>query len=247
MGRYDKIKVYDNGWKQPSRIRIFKKGTGWVDFGMDDSDNKSDINVYKKSSNDFVRATLNKRVTYYSYSKGTGYTESSWGPGFDCGFSPTSSYGGFRFEFTATVYRRDSQKRCLYSSKAKYGTHYCYIDLNADGSITFKIDTDYSSYDAISVTTNAKLGLDQWGDLKIVAEKDSNTVYITWCGATITCSSRRAWQVSSNTTINPGYARIKTTGFKLQTYSNNTGGTQSITNTAAEIKVNESGSRINWV
>ena len=246
MGRYDKIRVYDNGWKQPSRIRVMKNGS-WVDLGDNDSTNNTDFNVYKLSSSKFVRATLDKKVTPYSYSQGTGYTESSWSPGFDCGFSPTSSYGGFRFEFTATVYRRDSAKRCLYSSKAKYGTHYCYIDLNADGSITFKIYTDYSSYGEVSVTTSAKLSLDQWGSLRIVAEKDSATVSITWCGATVTCSSRRAWQVSSNTTINPGGARISISGFKLQTYSNNTGGTQSITSTAAEIKNQISGNTVTWV
>ena len=246
MGRYDKIRVYDNGWKQPSRIRVMKNGS-WVDLGDNDSTNNTDFNVYKLSSSKFVRATLNKKVNSYSYQQGTGYTESSWSPGFDCGFSPSSSYGNYRFEFKATVCRRDSNKRCLYSSVAKYGTHYCYIDLNSDGSITFKVYTSYSSYGEASVTTNFKLGVGEWSDLKIVSDAGSSTVYVTWGGQTVTCSSRRAWQVSSNTTINSGGARIKTSGFRLETYSNTTGSTQSTSSTAAEIKQNVSGTTVEWV
>ena len=71
MGRYDKIRVYDNGWKQPSRIRVYKKDVGWVDFGDNNSDNNKDINVYKKSSNNFIRDTLNKKINYYYYQQGT--------------------------------------------------------------------------------------------------------------------------------------------------------------------------------
>lgn len=249
MGRYDKIKVYDNGWKQPSRIRIYKKGTGWVDFGANDSDNKSDINVYKKSSNDFVRATLNKKVTYYSYQQGTGYTESSWNPGFNCGFSPySSSAGNFIFEFKASIYRRDGADRRLYYSKSKYnGDCHVYITLNGNGSITVSLNSGDFYNNVIAYTTPAQLGLNQWGDLQVWAAAGSTLLYIRWCGNTYSMTSRRAWQVSSNTTINDGGARISTSGFKLQTYSNNTGGTQTTTATAAEIKTNVTGSNTTWV
>ena len=248
MGRYDKIRVYDNGWKQPSRIRVYKKGVGWVDFGANNSDNNKDINVYKKSSNNFIRATLNKKVTYYNYQQGTGYTESSWSPNFNCGFSPSSDYGNHRFEFKATVYRRDSVSRRLYYSKSNsHGDCHVYITLNGNGSITVSLNAGVFYDSVASYTTPAQLSLNQWGDLQVWAEAGSGRLYIRWCGATYDMSSKRAWQVGSNTVINDGGARISINNFKLQTYSNNTGGTQAITYTAAEVKTNVTGSNTTWV
>ena len=248
MGRYDKIRVYSGGWKQPSRIRMYKKGS-WVDFGANDSDNKSDIYVYKKSSNNFVRATLDKQVTNTSYKQGTGYTESSWSPGFSCGFSPYSKETGhFRFEFKATIYRRDSVSRTLYSSKSKSnGNCHVYITLNGNGSITVSINSGNFYDDVATYTTPATLSKDQWGYLQVWAEAGSERLYIKWCGVTYNMTSRRAWKVDSNTTINSGGARISTSEFKLQTYSNNTGGTQTITKTAAQIEIDVASSETTWV
>ena len=45
MGRYDKIKVYNNGsFVQPKRIRVWNNGS-WLDLGSNDSDNKRSLYV----------------------------------------------------------------------------------------------------------------------------------------------------------------------------------------------------------
>lgn len=60
MGRYDKIKVYNNGsWKTPNRIRVYNNG--WQDLGTNDSSNTQAL--YVRHDNKFKRATLNKKTT----------------------------------------------------------------------------------------------------------------------------------------------------------------------------------------
>lgn len=60
MGRYDKIKVYNNGsWHTPNRIRVYKNG--WQDLGTNDSSNTKTL--YVRHNNRFRRATLNKKTT----------------------------------------------------------------------------------------------------------------------------------------------------------------------------------------
>lgn len=60
MGRYDKIKVYNNGsWRTPNRIRVYKNG--WQDLGTNDSSNTKTL--YVRHNNRFRRATLNKKTT----------------------------------------------------------------------------------------------------------------------------------------------------------------------------------------
>lgn len=60
MGRYDKIKVYNNGsWHTPNRIRVYKNG--WQDLGTNDSSNTKTL--YVRHNNQFRRATLNKKTT----------------------------------------------------------------------------------------------------------------------------------------------------------------------------------------
>lgn len=60
MGRYDKIKVYNNGsFVQPNRIRVYNNG--WQDLGTNDSDSTKTLKV--RNGNSFSRATLNKKTT----------------------------------------------------------------------------------------------------------------------------------------------------------------------------------------
>lgn len=60
MGRYDKIKVYNNNaWRAPNRIRVYQNG--WQDLGTNDSDSTKTLKV--RYNNAFRRVTLNKKTT----------------------------------------------------------------------------------------------------------------------------------------------------------------------------------------
>ena len=137
MGRYDKIRVYNNGWKQPSRIRIYKKGTGWVDFGTNTSSNNNTINVKKSSG--FVRATLNRKDTEKSETLYRGYHVGAYGLGTKQAYCFNNSGGASNKRFYAKMVVKANGACRLFDFYADYVDCSLYVGIKSDGTVYYTL------------------------------------------------------------------------------------------------------------
>ena len=104
MGRYDRLKVYnENGVAvQPSRVRIHS-GSGWLDLGNNDSDNKRGLYAYTDSGR--KRITKNKKIITHT---GDSFRNSPTQilSGNTCfSVNATASSGASNVEFVFTAYK----------------------------------------------------------------------------------------------------------------------------------------------
>ena len=242
MGRYDKIKVYKNGsFVQPKRIRVWNNGS-WLDLGDNDSSNARSLYVYKNGSK--KRATLNKTVTSY-----TGDTYRNGGiqilDGDTC-FSPNSSYTNTEFVFTAYVRRKTSGEKNIFKmyGRATPNRDYFYIKLNANGTVSIGVNTQFSSYGESGVTTSAAITDDKWHYIKVRAPLNGSNMYVSIDnGAEVSASSRRAWQVWADNILGDSGLHIRSDGFYLKT-ANGYGNATSTSNVQAN--ENDSWSKTTW-
>lgn len=152
MGRYDKIKVYNNNaWRAPSKIRVYQNG--WQDLG--DSNSSNTQTLYVQHNNEFKRATLNKKTT-------TRVTD-SWATG---GFSvlPLNGYNsrpdaGYKFAFSIDNMRHtNGVDSNIFTAHNDDWSSYIQITWLSDGRVRFK--TCYNKTTRETISNNA-VGLNQ--------------------------------------------------------------------------------------
>lgn len=162
MGRYDKIKVYNNNnWVQPTRIRVYKNGV-WQDLGDNNSDNITDLNVRK--DDDWVRATLNKQTT-------TSVTDRWEQGGFNVlpvnGFNANPKDGyGFQF-YTSNVLKTENVDQNLFRVTTSASNSYLHITWHANGTVSVTINylgssRTVTSSNAVSAGTNVYINIWTW-------------------------------------------------------------------------------------
>jgi hypothetical protein len=216
MGRYDKIKVYNNGaFVQPKRIRVRRNGA-WLDLGSNDSDIKRSLYVYKNGVK--TRATLNKTITNYvgdTYREG-GETILN---GNTC-FSPTTTKAPQGdFEFKAYIRRDTSGAKNIFKT---YGVHddsnHVYITLNDNGTITVNVNCSFGSYDDAVATTDNAITDNDWHYVKVYAPKGGTQYYVQLDeGTKKYASSLRAWQVYATNQLGDDGLHIRSDDFFLKT------------------------------
>lgn len=175
MGRYDKIKVYDDsGWVNPSRIRIYSNGT-WKDLGDKLSDNTQSLNVCV--DNQWVRATLNRTIQPGSGDK---YANGQFKIKPENGFSyyPTGS----AFQFKCTIRRTSNTKKLLFRSGVYSGstlTSYFQIYWETDGKFTIE---NHSSYGGgyYSYTSKVAIPLNTWVKINAYVNKGTTTLHFDY-------------------------------------------------------------------
>lgn len=241
MGRYDKIKVYNNGsFVQPKRIRVWNNGS-WLDLGSNDSDNKRSLYVYKNGIK--KRATLNKIITSYA---GDSYRNGAIQilDGNTC-FSVNSSYSNVEFVFTAYIRRIGSGSRNIFKAWGRSNsTNHLYITLNSNGTVSVNANCSFGSYsDAVATTSNA-INDEGWHYVRVRAPLNGSNMYISLDGgAEASASSRRAWQVYADNLLGDSNLHIRSDGFRLKTADGYGNATET---TNVQANENDSWSKTTW-
>lgn len=220
MGRYDKIRVYDGGWKQPSRIRVYKKGTGWVDFGNNTSFNNNTINVKKSSG--FVRATLNRKDTERSETLYRGYHVGAYSLGTKQAYCFNNTGGAANRRFYAKMVVKANGACRLFDFYADHIDCSLYVGIRADGTVYYTL-RDYQ-WVKTSWTHNAgriAMGFGQgWQTIELIGEVGSNTFTVKVNGSASSFPRHTAWSYNSYGTVgdNNGNLQIQHGGVYINTY-----------------------------
>lgn len=225
MGRYDRLKVYnENGVAvQPSRVRIHS-GSGWLDLGNNDSDNKRGLYV---CTNSIVhkRITKNKKIITHT---GDSFRNSptqilSGNTCFSVNATASSGASNVEFVFTAYIRRTSAGAKNIFRAYGVYssGSNYINITLNANNTVTVSVNTSFSSVGAASATTSNTIN-DGWNYVKVRAPLGGSYLYVSvnW-GAEASCSSRRAWQVYADNSLGDWGLDIRSDNFYLKTCNGN--------------------------
>lgn len=218
MGRYDKINVYNGGWKKPKRIRAYLNG--WVDLGANDSYVTNALKVLK--NNGWVRATLNRRDysntvgEEYAYGKFALYPKSAYG------YNPSKASWGLYM----VVRKTEAGDKFLVDIHNVTGSNdrpYLKIIWRNDGYIEIKNNYSGTEY---TLTSARAYGLNEYIRVNIYALKGSNKMYL---GVNDEYTSKKLYGTFSNTGsvtyIGDSGLNYKD-GFKCYgaAYSNNTNG-----------------------
>jgi hypothetical protein len=221
MGRYDKIKVYDNGWKQPSRIRVMKNGS-WVDFGTNTSSNNKTINVKKSSG--FVRATLNRKDTEKSETLYRGYHVGAYDINTKQAYCFCTSAAPQKRFYAKMVVRAKGACR-LFEIKANVFDCSLYVGIKADGTVYYRL-RDYQFVGKTWEHTVGKIsmGFDQgWQTIELVGDVGNNR-FKGWINGVNTSSEsyHTAWNDNSYGYVgdNNGNLQIQHGGVYFNTYGN---------------------------
>lgn len=206
MGRYDKIKVYNEGvWTTPSRIRVYNNG--WLDLGLQDSLVTTALNVY--SEDVLKRVTLNRidttvvtdkyAVGPFSVSPAAGYC-----------FCPTSSSAGeYNFNFNCTVRKTSATDQRIFYSGNGYDDDFIDITWLANGKI--RVQGAYNG-NVKTLTSSNAVGINTWVNLRVYANKGSYKTYIVFNGVTTSTSFYVAFINKSVTNkIGTSYLHFKNT------------------------------------
>ena len=206
MGRYDKIKVYNEGvWTTPSRIRVYNNG--WLDLGLQDSFVTTALNVY--SEDVLKRVTLNRvdatvvtdknAVGPFSVSPAAGYC-----------FCPTStSAGEYNFNFNCTIRKTSATDQRVFYSGNGYDDDFIDITWLANGKI--RVQAAYNG-NVKTLTSSNAVGINTWVSLRVYANKGSYKTYIVFNGTTTSGSLLAAFINKSVTNkIGTGYLHFKNT------------------------------------
>ena len=211
MGRYDKIKVYNNGsWVQPNQIRVYNNG--WQDLGTNDSYSTKPLQVRK--GNEFKRATLNKRDEAYiidQWAQGRFNLKPNSGY---CRCSKSSNAGSYNWYFRAYVEKTTSGDQHLFycgtgGSPESPGQHYVRITWLSDGRI--RMDAAYSGTVRTMYSNNA-VGANNNVYLNVYSNAGSYNCTIDFNGTSTTASVGTSFRYNgSTTTVGDTYTKIRGT------------------------------------
>lgn len=200
MGRYDKIKVYNNGsWHTPNRIRVYNNG--WKDLGTADSYNTSSLNV--RNGNSFARATLNRQdYTTVTDRYASGTFKLLPANGF-CYCTKSSSAGNWDWYFRCTIKKTtNTEQNIFWAGSTNYnpsnpGSNYVQIKWLADGKIRVGVSDGYGGGSHSLTSSNSVLAGNEVY-LNVYVNAGSRTMYIVFNGVTTSGSMGSAFSISNS-------------------------------------------------
>lgn len=236
MGRYDNIKVYSNGWKQPSRIYIYKKNKGWVDFGdHSTSYNNTDIHVRKGKS--FVRATKYRKDTKHKDPVSLDYHVGAYGLGTKQAYCFNNTGGATNKRFYAKMVVKAKGACRLFDFYAEYIDCSLYVGITSDGTVYYTLrDYQWSKTSWTHYAGKIAMGFGQgWQTIELIGEVGSNTFTVKVNGSASSFPRHTAWNYNSYGTVgdNNGNLQIKYKGVEINTYG------QSFTDSYNDTYINE--------
>ena len=210
MGRYDKIKVYNNGsWVQPNQIRVYNNG--WQDLGTNSSYNTKSLQVRK--NNAFVRATLNRRDEQVVTDRWAEGRFKLLPASRYCRCSNNSS-GTLRYNwyFRTTVEKTtDSEQYLFYcgtgGSPESPGKHYVRVTWQSNGKI--RLDAAYDG-NVKTLTSSNAVGKNTPVYLNVYSNAGSYNAYIVFNGVTTSGKVASSFMYNGcTTTVGDTYTKIR--------------------------------------
>lgn len=211
MGRYDKIKVYNNGsWHTPSRIRVYNNG--WQDLGTSTSDNTKTMKV--RSGSSFQRCTLNKRTqTVVTDRWAQGRFNLLPASGY-CRCSKSSGAGNINWYFRAVIEKTTSAEQHIFycgtgGSPESPGSNYVRVTWLGDGRI--RVDTAYNSSVSTMYSSNS-VGANQQVYLNVYSNAGSYACVIEFNGVVTSSNLYTAFRFNGcTTTVGSSNTKIRGT------------------------------------
>lgn len=239
MGRYDKIKVYSNGWKQPSRIYIYKKNKGWVDFG-DHATSYNNTDIHVRKGNSFVRATKYRKDTTHKDVVSLGYHVGAYKLYTKQAYCFYNTGGAANRRFYAKMVVRAKGACRLFDFYADYIDCHIYVGIKSDGTVYYKLrDGEWAKNSWEHKAGKIAMGFGQgWQTVELVGDcNGSGSVMKVWINGQESGSFPRhtAWSYDSYGTVGDdnGNLQIKHKGVEINTYG------QSFTDSYNDTYINE--------
>lgn len=241
MGRFDRMKVYNGGWKSVYRVQVYN-GSSWVDLGTNESDNTRKGAVYTSGSS----------RTFFTNHKVTTTTPAVPGDGASGGqfqlkpLDVWTTYGisarGGKFYISGTIRRTNSSDANIFYLTGG-GNVYCQITWLANGRIQVNCYNPSTGAATSALSSNAVTAVNTWVNLYITMEDTNlgNNKHgsITWNGVYTTISVVRT--CFSNTTNRFGDSNLQWTG----TFACHGAGRSGVTSSNKTVTLNMSDVYIN--
>ena len=209
MGRYDRIKVYNNGsWVQPNQIRVYNNG--WQDLGTNNSYSTKTLQV--REGNEFKRATLNRRDEQVVTDRWAEGRFKLLPASRYCRCSKSTSAGSYNWYFRATIEKTTDTDQYLFycgtgGNPSSPGSHYARITWLANGKI--RVESCYNG-NVSSMTSSNAVMKDTQVYLNVYSNKDSYTNYIVFNGVTTSATIYGTFRVNGcTTTVGDTYTKIR--------------------------------------